>query len=136
MESKQRVVADNNVLISRLLFPGSIPGKAVYRITHEGQLLLSEAFLTELATVLFRPKLDRYLTLDERKAFLRSLDTIGERVPITYTVHACRDPKDNMILELAVNGRADMIVTGDDDLLSLSTFQGIPLLPAAAYLAS
>lgn len=136
MERKQRVVADNNVLISRLLFPNSIPGQALYRITHEGQLLLSEPFLAELAAVLIRPKFDRYLTLDERKAFLRSLDTIGERIPITYTVHACRDPKDNMILELAINGRADMIVTGDDDLLSLGTFQGIAFLTPAAYLTS
>lgn len=136
MSAGQRVVADNNILISKLLFPHSIPGQAVYRITHQGQLLLSEAFLAELAAVLIRPKFDRYITLEDRKAFLRGLDSLGERVSITYTVHACRDPKDNMILELAVNGRADLIVTGDADLLSLGKFHGISILSPAAYLAS
>jgi predicted nucleic acid-binding protein len=52
----------------------------------------------------------------------------------TYTVRACRDPKDNMILELAVNGGADLIVTGDQDLLSLRRFQEIPILSPAEYL--
>jgi predicted nucleic acid-binding protein len=60
---------------------------------------------------------------------LTSLGRVTERVPITYIVHACRDRKDNMILEVAVNGRADLIITGDQkNLLTLGTFQTIPII--------
>jgi len=72
--------------------------------------------------------------MEDRKAFLRGLDSLGERVPITYTVHACRDPNDNMILELAASGSADSIVTGDADLLSLKTFHAVAILTPDAYI--
>ena len=53
-------------------------------------------------------------------------------VPTVRVVRACRDPRD---LEVAVNGRADLIITGDHDLLELDPFMGIPILSPAAYLA-
>jgi predicted nucleic acid-binding protein len=49
-------------------------------------------------------------------------------------IRACRDPRDDKFLEVAVNGRADAIVTGDQDLLVLNPFQGIPILSPAGYL--
>lgn len=135
MINRQRVVIDTNVLISRLLFPASAPGQAVYRATHFGQLLLSNALLAELAAVLTRPQFDRYLAIEERTEFIRSLARVGESIPITYTVHACRDPKDNLLLELAINGQAEILVTGDRDLLDLDTFQAVPIITPSAYLA-
>jgi putative PIN family toxin of toxin-antitoxin system len=54
---------------------------------------------------------------------MRKVIDTGQRVPIVYTVHACRDPKDNMILEAAVNGQADIIVTGDKDLVVFGNFR-------------
>jgi putative PIN family toxin of toxin-antitoxin system len=62
------------------------------------------------------------------------LGRIAEMVPIVYTVHACRDPRDDKFLDLAVNGEADLIVTGDDDLLVLQSFRGIPVITPARYL--
>jgi putative PIN family toxin of toxin-antitoxin system len=122
-----RVVVDTNALVSRLLLPGSVAGRAVRRLVDESQLLVSEALLTELARVLARPKFDRYVTLDERRDFIRLLGRIAVPVPILQRIRACRDPDDDMILELAVNGRADLIVTGDADLLALHPFMGIPI---------
>ena len=58
---------------------------------------------------------------------------VAERIPITYTVHICRDPKDNMFLELAVNGSPDFIVTGARDLLALEVFQQIQILTPASF---
>jgi putative PIN family toxin of toxin-antitoxin system len=55
-------------------------------------------------------------------------------VPITFTMRACRDPKDDKLPELAINGRADLIVTGDKDLLELNPFRDIPIIPPADYL--
>ena len=57
-----------------------------------------------------------------------------EFVTITEAVQACRDPSDDKILELAVNGRADYIITGDDDLLVMNPFRGIPIIRPAEFL--
>lgn len=131
---RARVVVDTNVLVSRLLLPDSVSARAVRHIVETGQLLASDATLTELADVLSRDKFDRYVDLADRQAFFRQLARIVERVPVTYIIRACRDPKDDMFLELAVNGRADYIVSGDQDLLMLSPFQQIPILNPARYL--
>jgi uncharacterized protein len=134
MIDRPRIVVDNNALISRLLLPGSTPGRAVRKAVDAGQLLISEATLEELAEVLSRPKFDRYISIEDRQEFIRLLGRVAELVPITYTIRACRDPKDDKILELAVNGNAELIVTGDRDLLVLHPFHGVQILSPAAYL--
>lgn len=130
-----RAVVDTNVLISRLLLPSSAPARALRHIIDHGQLLASDATLTELAEVLSRDKFDRYVDLADRHEFFRELLRVVVRIPITHIVHVCRDPKDDKFLELAVNGRADLVVTGDSDLLVLSPFQQIPIITPASYLA-
>jgi putative PIN family toxin of toxin-antitoxin system len=134
MRARERVVVDTNALVSRLLVPGSVPGQAVRKAVEVAQVLVSEATMQELADVLSRPKFDSYVTIAERQEFLRVLGRIAEMVPIVYTVHACRDPRDDKFLDLAVNGEADLIVTGDDDLLVLQSFRGIPVITPARYL--
>jgi putative PIN family toxin of toxin-antitoxin system len=113
----------------------SIPGEAVRKAIDTSQLLVSDATLFELATVLARPKFDPYITIGDRQEFIRLVGRVAERIPITYAVHACRDRKDNMILEVAVNGNADLIVTGDQDLLTLHVIQSIPIITPASYLS-
>ena len=105
----------------------------LFRSEH-GQLLASDATLSELAEVLSRDKFNRYVDLADRHEFFRQLVRVVERVPITRIVHASRDPKDDKFLELAVNGNADIIVTGDQDLLVLSPFQQILIITPASYL--
>ena len=131
----ERIVADTDALISRLLLPKSVPGQAVRKATGTGQLLVSEVTLAELADVLSRPKFAPYVSIQGRQQFLRLLGRVAEIVPITHTIRECRDPKDDMFLELAVNGRAQLIVTGDKDLLVLNPFRGIPILAPAQYLS-
>jgi uncharacterized protein len=135
MKARERLVVDTNALISRLLLPGSIPGQAVRKAVAEDQLLASDDTIMELADVLARPKFDPYMTVEERRGFLRLLDRIAERIPITHVVRACRDPRDDKFLELAVNGAAQLIITGDGDLLALHPFRGIDILTPARYLA-
>lgn len=129
-----RAVVDTNILVSRLLFPRSTPGRAVRKVLGEGRLLASNATLTELADVLARPKLDPYISVVDRQTFLQQLARFVEMVPIIHMVRACRDPRDDMFLELALNGNADVIVTGDRDLLALNPFRGIGILTPAQYL--
>jgi putative PIN family toxin of toxin-antitoxin system len=132
----ERIVVDTNVLVSRLLLPGSIPARAVRRIADQATLLVSDAQLEELASVLARPKFDRYLSAGERQEFVRLLVRIAEPVPILRRLQACRDPKDDMLLEIAINGQASVIVTGDLDLLALHPFEGIPILRPGMWLGS
>ncbi|MGH7557489.1 MAG: putative toxin-antitoxin system toxin component, PIN family [Gemmatimonadota bacterium] len=134
MRARERVVVDTGVLISRLMLPKSVPAQAVSKVAKHGQLLASAATLEELTDVLARPKFDPYVTVTERQKFLRLLGRLVEQVPIIHRVEACRDPKDDKFLELAINGRADVIVTGDDDLLVLSPYHDVPIITPAAYM--
>jgi putative PIN family toxin of toxin-antitoxin system len=135
MTARARVVVDTNALVSRLLLPTSVPAQAVRKVVDEALLLVSDATMEELADVLARRKFDAYVSLADRQEFIRLLGRVAEPVPITYCVRVCRDPKDDKFLDLALNGRANLIVTGDADLLELNPFRGIPIIAPAAYLA-
>jgi putative PIN family toxin of toxin-antitoxin system len=130
----ERIVADTNLLVSRLLLPQSVPARAVRKAVDEGQLLVSDATLSELADVLSRPKFDPYISLTDRQDFIRVLNRIAERVIVTAPIQACRDPKDDKFLEVALHGQAKVILTGDRDLLALHPFRGIDILSPRGYL--
>lgn len=128
-----RVVFDTNVLVSHLLFPLSEPGRAVREALTNHTLLVSEGTLAELASVLARPKCDTYLSAQERQAFVRAFESIAEAVVILERVRVCRDARDHKFLEVAINGRADVIVTGDSDLLVLNPFRRVAIVTTAQY---
>lgn len=132
--TRARVVIDTNVLVSRLILPQSLPAQAVRKAELEALLLISEATMYELADVLARPKFDRYISLEDRKSFLQRLGHITELVPIIQLVRECRDPKDDKFLEVALNGRADVIITGDADLLEMNPWRGIEIVSPTDYL--
>ena len=134
MRRRERIVADTNCLVSRLLLPTSTPSRAVQKAVDTGLLLVSEATMEELADVLARAKFDRYVSVEDRQQFLRLLGRVAELVPIVYPVRGCRDPEDDMFLEVALNGRADLILTGDADLLSLHPWREVAILSPRDYL--
>ena len=95
-------------------------------------LLKTAATEREVVAVLQKPRIAQNIPL----SFLdnvRRLLAAADLVAITERVAGCRDPKDDKFLELAVNGRADVIVSGDADLLVLDTFRGIPIVTPAAF---
>jgi uncharacterized protein len=132
--TRARVVVDTNVLVSRLILPKSLPAHAVRKAELEAMLLISDVTMYELADVLARPKFDRYISLEDRKSFLQRLGYIAEFVPIIQLVRECRDPKDNKFLEVALNGRGDVIVTGDADLLARHPWRDVAVLSPAEYI--
>jgi putative PIN family toxin of toxin-antitoxin system len=131
----RRVIFDTNVLISRLLLANSMASRAVRRLMDRSQPLVSEDTLTELAEVLSRPKFDPYVSREDRQRFFELFARVAEWVTITTTIRRCRDPKDDKFLELAVDGKADWIVSGDKDLLELSPYEEILIITPAAALA-
>ncbi len=128
MTMTNRFVIDTNVLISALLFKSSVPFRGLELAEKQGIILYSEATLKELERVLNRSKFDKYLSQEERRVFLLKFVTASQLVNITETIAVCRDEKDNKFLELAVSGNANMIITGDLDLLVLNPFQSIEIL--------
>lgn len=125
---------DTNLWVSRLLLPGGRVARAVDRGLAFGLPLMSEATLTELSDVLARTKIDRYVSRADRQHFLRLLGGIVRLIPITQRIAACRDPRDDKFLDVALNGEAQMILTGDQDLLELHPFHGIEILSPADFL--
>ncbi len=135
MTPRLRLVFDTNAVVSATLSDGSVPGRALTIALRVGTVLMSRALNDELDDVLRRPRFDRYATLERREEFLRNLMLGVEPVEVIESVRACRDPKDDKILELAVNGNADYIVTGDDDLLAMNPFRDIEIVRPAEFLA-
>ena len=136
MSDDGRYVFDTGVLISAALFRDSTPGLAFRAALRSGAILLSHATAQELHEVLSRPKFDRYVRLSTRKRFLAALVGRATVVQIDRFFHACRDPRDDKFLELAVAGRASQLVTGDRDLLVLNPFQGVPIVTPAEFSAT
>ena len=99
------------------------------------QLVATTETLRELIEKLLSPKFDRYVRRERSDALLQRVASLVEIVDVLQPIRASRDSKDDKFLEAAVNGRADVIVTGDNDLLDLSPFRGIAILTPAAYLA-
>lgn len=133
--NKTRIVLDSNVILSAALFKNSSPRQAFDRAMTTGQIMMSTATLAELQEIFNRPKFDRYLSKSLRTDFLNNLIAVIETVEIIQSFSVCRDPKDDKFLELAVNGNADYIVTGDRDLLVLNPFQNIAILSVSKFLA-
>jgi len=134
MRHRPRIVVDTNCLVSRLLLADSTPARAVHKAVETGLLLVSESTMQELAEVLSRPKFDAYVGLEDRLKFIRMLGRVSEIVSISFPVRECADPNDDKFLEVALNGRAELIVSGDGDLLKLHPWRKIDILSPAEYL--
>ena len=114
-----RAVVDTNVWISALLNPGGAPAR-VRRALQDGrfELVASAAMLAELVRVAASPRLAQRYGLDAAEAadLVTLAESAAHLVPVTGAVRLCRDPNDDMVIETALNGSADALVTRDDDL--------------------
>jgi uncharacterized protein len=135
MSRKVRSVFDTNVILSSLLFKPGNPSKAFRYALEYGEILLSLELLEELSDVLGRKKFDRFITSEARDEFLEALIGRLILVDVVERVQECRDPKDDKILELALNGEAEYIVSGDKDLLVLNPFRGIDIVTPEQFVS-
>lgn len=129
-----KVVADTNVLVSALIFPGGAP-ETVYRMALAGRLELasSRPLLAELGRVL----IDKFGWEPERaEDAIAQFVRLGDVVEPAEAVDAIdEDPDDNRVLEAAAEADADAIVSGDRHLLRLGSWRGIPIQPPAEFVA-
>lgn len=131
------VVFDASTLISAALKTNSIPERALFRAaTEPNRLILSQEVERECREVLLRPKFDRFVSVRHRQLILDLLIIAADAVETGQTIQECGDPKDDKYLELAVAGRADVIVSSDRrHLLPMHPWRGISILSPADFLA-
>ncbi len=125
---------DANTLVSALLLKSSVPRQAFDKAIKTGKVLLSIATMSELNEVLERDKFKKYITYVERTLFVKMLISQSTFIEVTNTVAACRDPKDNKFLELATEGKAGCIISGDRDLLVMNPFNEINIITPKEFL--
>lgn len=132
---KSRVVIDTNLWIS-LLLTGR-PEKLLSYIDSEiFTLVFSPELLNELLEVIQRPKFNGLISSDLLADLLFFLEQKAEFVQVTSSVDLCRDKKDNFLLALCKDGQADVLITGDADLLTLHPFENTHILKWSAFESS
>jgi len=127
-----RIVCDTNVIVSGLLFGG--PPRTVLRLIATGAVvnITSADLFREFDGVIRRPKFA--LSAGEITVMINQLaETFEFAVPSRRVDVVVRDPDDNRVLEAALAGAAEVVVTGDSDLLELASFEGIDLINAAQF---
>ena len=134
-----RVVMDTSTLVGAMLRSESKPRQALLAVVKSHVLCVSQSTLTELHVVLQRSKFDRYAPLQTRLEFLDvvtqtaqlyEIDTASEAASLS----ACRDPKDDKFLALAMACEAMVIISSDADLLSLQRWNNIAIISPADFL--
>ena len=134
MPSKPRIVFDTNSLISAAILPNSVSRKAFICALKHYKLIVSEDTWQEFAGKIEKPSLDHYFPSQEsRQDFLLFVSRATEHIVVTSTVTDCADPDDNMFLELALDGNASIIVSGDEDLRKLNGWKNIRVLSTGEF---
>lgn len=134
MKSVPDLVIDTNVLISSLIGRAATAPILEALFHNEFRLVTSEELLKEFRRVTRRPVVAKCFEIMDLVNALLHIEAHAKLVMPHRTVQACRDLKDNLILEVALAGSADGIITGDEDLLVLKTFEKIPIIKPNEFL--
>lgn len=126
---------DTNVLISAALTARGAPAQLVQLVLERGALVFSQPTFNELKTRLYRPKFDRYISLELREAVLHDLSAAARWVEIGEPGRYCRDRSDDMFIETTLAARAGVLVSGDQDLLDAPAIAGLRILTPQQALA-
>jgi hypothetical protein len=126
MKSK-KIILDTNLWISFLITKDY---RFLDRYIENGKAILffSKELIQEFLTVAKRPKLQKYFTDKDIEHLLQTFNNFGILIKVTSQIELCRDFKDNFLLTLAVDSKADYLVTGDKDLLEIKNIEKTKIL--------
>ena len=130
---KKRVVLDTNIWLSAAISKSGAPAQVVRRVLQMGVPVFSKATFAELEARIWKPKFDRYLSMETRRAILHDANAVAHWVDIPYELAAktySRDPDDDKFIHIALAASAAWLVTGDQDLLVIETPQPVRILTA------
>ena len=135
MKSRPRLVVDTNVFVSGLISESGSPGRILQGIRDKRLIhLVSDSIVEEYLRVLNYPRIRKFKQITD--TFIADIAAYlvyqTQWIEIVWKIARSQDPDDNIFLETAVDGRADLLVTGDKaDLLSLRAIEGIPIVSAS-----
>jgi len=115
---KSRIILDTNLWISFLISKDFSKLDEII-FSKKSILIFSQELLEEFLEVAKRPKFRRYFAQTDIEELLETIDEYGEFIVVKSKIEICRDAKDNFLLSLAVDGKADFLLTGDQDLLMI-----------------
>ena len=110
-----RVVVDTNVLLSAALAPNGAPAQLVDRMLLNAQIVFSERTFAELQTRIWKPKFDRYITMERRQSLLHDFSAAAHWVTVPKAIaliRYSRDATDDAFVQTAIAGGAHRLVTG------------------------
>jgi len=118
MQNKSRIILDTNLWIS-FLIKKDFSKLDTLLFSRQAILVFSEELLLEFTTVIQRPRLKKYFSQSDIEAVFQIIEEYADFIEVKTAAELCRDTKDNFLLSLAIDGRADYLITGDNDLLDL-----------------
>lgn len=121
MRKRVRIIIDTNLWI-RFLISKRYQFLEDLIVSQRVMLLFSDELISEMVKVVQRPKMQKYFDKDSLRDMLKLIDSISEYIYVSSTVALCRDKKDNFLINLALDGKADYILSDDEDLLELNPF--------------
>jgi putative PIN family toxin of toxin-antitoxin system len=134
MQNKvSRIIIDTNLWISFLITKDFTKLDEII-FSGKGVLVFSKELLDEFFEVAKRPKLRRFFSLDDIEEMLETIDEYADFVNVQTKTEVCRDPKDNFLLSLSFDGKADFLLTGDKDLLDLTKFVETRIITISDFL--
>ena len=128
-----RIVIDTNLWISFLITKDYSKLDEII-FSHKSILVFSKELLEEFLEVAKRPKFRRFFSNDDIETILETIDEFADFVEVFAKIEICRDPKDNFLLALATDGNANVLLTGDKDLLELVKFGETQIMKISDYL--
>lgn len=116
------IISNKLTLLDKLLF------------SQKARLLFSKELIEEISATITKPKLKKYFTANGLELMLSTLEPFIDLIEVQCSVSICRDPKDNFLLELSKDGKADYLLTGDKDLLDLEKFGKTKIISISTFL--
>lgn len=132
MKNNLKIIIDTNLWISFLISKDySKLDKIIFE--NKAKLLFSEELLAEFLAVIKRPKFRRFFTHEDTEELLETIHEFADFIDVKSSVTICRDAKDNFLLSLSKDGKADFLITGDKDLLELQTFENTKIITISNF---
>ena len=133
-DQKDRIIIDTNIWISFLLTKDLSKFDSIIA-NNEIKLIFCQELIDEIVEVTQRIKFRKYFKLDDVESLMLKIRARAIFIEVTSEINTCRDPKDNFLLSLALDGNASKLLTGDNDLLLLGKSGKTKILTITEYLA-
>ena len=130
-----RIILDTNLWIS-FLISKKFHKLDSFILNNKVKLIFSQELLEEFITVINRPKFKKFFNKKDINLLLELFDIYGELIDVKSVVNLCRDPKDNFLLALAKDSKADFLLSGDQDLLDIKKIGKAKILSLNEYIVS